>query len=179
MAWSAPMTAVANSVFTAAQFNANIRDNLLETAPGKATTGSRLFVATGANAIAERGNDNQNVATSETTASTSFTDLATVGPSITLTTGTKAFVMFAARVANNTGGSSCVAAVDISGATTSAASDTRSLFYESSAANDNARFSVAYIHTGLTSGSNTFKLQYRVTGGTGTFLDRNLAVQAL
>ncbi|GII42264.1 hypothetical protein [Planotetraspora phitsanulokensis] len=47
MAWSAPMTAVANSIFTTAAFNQYVRDNLLETAPAKATTGSRLIVTTG------------------------------------------------------------------------------------------------------------------------------------
>ena len=33
MAWTAPMTAVSGSVLTAAQWNTNVRDNLLETAP--------------------------------------------------------------------------------------------------------------------------------------------------
>ena len=54
MAWSAPMTAVANTVFTAAQFNQHVRDNLNETAPAKATASGGYFVATGVNAIAQR-----------------------------------------------------------------------------------------------------------------------------
>jgi len=173
------MTAVANTAFTAAQFNLHVRDNLLETAPAKATTAGRLFVATGANAIAERANDAVNVATSETTASTSYTDLTTPGPSVTVTTGTKAIIMIGARMANNTLGEICSASVDITGASTIVAADGRAIRFESSAANDIARLGYGYIMTGLASGSNTFKLQYKVTGGTGTFVDRHLSVQAL
>src|SRR5690606_12967068 len=44
MAWSAPMTAVSGSVFTAAQFNQFVRDNLNETAPARATTAGAHFV---------------------------------------------------------------------------------------------------------------------------------------
>lgn len=40
MAWTTPMTAVANAVWTAAQFNSDIRDNLNETGPAKATSSS-------------------------------------------------------------------------------------------------------------------------------------------
>ena len=54
MAWSAPMTAVANSTFTAAQFNQYVRDNLNETAPALATAAGSYFAADGINSIAER-----------------------------------------------------------------------------------------------------------------------------
>ena len=36
MTWTAPMTAVAGAVYTAAQWNTSIRDNLNETAVAKA-----------------------------------------------------------------------------------------------------------------------------------------------
>jgi hypothetical protein len=173
------MTAVANTAFTAAQFNLYVRDNLNETAPAKATAAGRMFVTTGVNAIAERANDGVDIATSETTTSTSYTDLTTPGPSITLTTGVKALVAFAARLANNTGGATSSASVEVSGASTQAGSDFRAIRFESSAANDEARIGIFYVHEGLSSGSNTFKLQYRVSAGTGTFVDRNLSVIAL
>jgi hypothetical protein len=80
MAWSAPMTAVANATFTSAQFNQYVRDNLLECAPAKATTPGRLIVTTGPNAITERVVTQASISTSETTTSTSYTDLATTGP---------------------------------------------------------------------------------------------------
>lgn len=116
------------------------------------------------------------VNTAETTSSTSFTDLATSGPEVTLTTGTKALIIIAAQLSNDTAGSFCAAAVDISGATTSAAGDTRRLMYESSSANDVLASSWVYVVSGLTAGSNTFTLKYRVNGGTGTFSNRVLSI---
>ena len=80
MAWTAPRTAVAGATFSAAQFNANVRDNLNETAPAKATAASQLFVSTGPNAIAARVPSTARVDTAESTSSTSYVDLATPGP---------------------------------------------------------------------------------------------------
>lgn len=54
MAWTSPMTAVANTEFTAVQFNTHIRDNLLETAPAKAVNPGSYFAVSGTNSIAER-----------------------------------------------------------------------------------------------------------------------------
>lgn len=51
MAWSTPFTAVDGNAFTAAQFNASVRDNLLETAPAKVTTGGALMASVGAHEI--------------------------------------------------------------------------------------------------------------------------------
>lgn len=52
MAWTAPATAVANTFLTAAFWNTQVRDNLLETAPAKAAVAGDTFYATAANAIA-------------------------------------------------------------------------------------------------------------------------------
>lgn len=51
MAWTAPRTWVTSEVVTATMMNAHVRDNLLETAPAKASAKGDLFAATGANAI--------------------------------------------------------------------------------------------------------------------------------
>ena len=80
MAWTAPMTAVATAVFTATQFNTYIRDNLLETAPAKATDLSNLFSVISANTLVERTPKEAIVTTPESTASTSYTALVTAGP---------------------------------------------------------------------------------------------------
>jgi hypothetical protein len=176
MAWTAPMTAVANSAFTAAQFNAHIRDNLLETAPAKATAAGRIMVTTGANAIAERVISSATVTTQETTASTSFTDLATVGPTVTVTTGTRALIMFGAQMSNNTTNSMVKCAVAVSGATTIAASDEHDVYMDGAPANQQSRAMASHLLTTLTAGSNTFKMQYKVGSGTGTYLDRHLIV---
>lgn len=51
MAWTAPRTWVTSEVVSATIMNAHVRDNLLETAPAKASAKGDLFAATGANAI--------------------------------------------------------------------------------------------------------------------------------
>ncbi len=51
MAWTAPRTWVTSEVVTSTIMNAHVRDNLLETAPAKASAKGDLFAATAANAI--------------------------------------------------------------------------------------------------------------------------------
>lgn len=173
------MTAVANTAFTAAQFNTHVRDNLNETAPAKATTAGSLMVVTGANSIAERIPEEDFVNAAETTTSTSYTDLTSPGPSVTVTTSTNAIIMLCGRLSNNAGGSSCRMAVDISGASTVAANDNRALDYESSNADDAIQSSYAFTEIGLTPGSNVFTAKYKVNSGTGTFDNRRLTVVPL
>lgn len=178
MAWTAPMTATDNTVWTSSQWNTHVRDNLLETMAGKATTANRWFVSTGANAIAERAIDQATVATSQTTTSTSFTDLTTSGPSVTLTTGTKAIVFFSAAMSNSSANAAARASVAVSGATTIAASTSYEILVDGLQAASPWRVSSFWVPT-LTAGSNTFKLQYSVGSGTGTFADREILVIAL
>lgn len=179
MAWSAPMTAVANTAFTAAQFNQYLRDNLNETAPAKATTAGRIFVATGTNAIAERAISGATTATAEGTTSTSYTDLATAGPAVTVTTGTQALIFMQAALENNTAGSIAHFSYAVTGASAAGAADSTGGFYESPSANDRARFGVMHLRTGLTAGSNVFTMKYRASANTATFRDRHIAVIAL
>lgn len=177
MAWTAPMTFVANSVLTAAQLNTHLRDNLNETAPSKATTAGRIFVATGANAIAERAIETARVDTSESTASTSYVDLTTVGPAVTVTTGTSCILWLGCTMTNS-GANGGAMAFEVSGATTQAASDSFSYGYEGGAAGDAGR-AMWIDKVTVTAGSNTFTAKYRVAAGTGTFSHRRLGVIAL
>lgn len=179
MAWTSPMTFTAGTTLTAAQLNTHLRDNLLETAPAKATTAGRIFVATGANAIAERAIETATVATNQTTTSTSFTDLATTGPAVTLTTGTRALVFITAGVDNTSAGANSLAAAAVTGATTDAAADARAALHESAIANAGERATSLHMFTGLTAGSNTFTMRYRVTAGTGSWENRQIVVIAL
>jgi hypothetical protein len=174
------MTAVASTAFTAAQFNQYVRDNLNETAPAKATAASRIFVSTGANAIAERVITEATTATSETTTSTSYGDLSggATGPAITITTGIRALVWITAQMSNSVGGNHSWMSVAVTGASAVSASDPNAAMLESSAANDEARIGVALLLS-LSAGSNTFTMKYRVDAGTGTFVRRNLIVMAL
>lgn len=175
MAWTSPMTFVANSVLTAAQLNTHLRDNLLETAPAKATVSGSLFVGAGANQIVERAIVSDYVAASQSTTSTTYTDLTTVGPQVTVTTGAQALI-FLYGSAINTGVGASLISIDITGASTISAVDNDSV---GSSAATGFRATSVYMQTGLTPGSNTFTAKYRVGSGTGTFQDRRLTILPL
>lgn len=176
MAWSAPMTAVAGSVFTAAQFNTFVRDNLNECPAAKATTPGSIFVTSATNQVAERVPAASRVDVSEATTSTSFTDLATLGPAVTATTGSMAWIIVTARGNNGTASQPCLMSFEITGATTAAAADSRSLWLETDGTGEFPRASCGTMLTTLTPGSNTFTAKYRVGGGTGTFHYREIVV---
>lgn len=167
------MTAVASSVFTAAQFNTFIRDNLNETGPAKAATAGGHFAVSGPNEISERFSATAAVLTSETTTSTSFTDLATVGPSVTVETGPLAFIIVHGAM-ENTGAGSSRMGYDVSGATTLAAADNRGIGVYGVAGAGVITSGVSLLT--LTPGTNTFTSKYRVGSGTGTFLSRRIVV---
>lgn len=174
MGWTTPITWVASQVVTAAQMNA-LRDNLLETAPAKATTAGGIFVATGSNSIAQRLISDDVVDTSEASSSTAYTSLTTNGPQVTVTSGAKALVFLNAHMSNTTIGQTTYASFQVSGATTIAASDSRSLYVEPSDVNRAIRAGISTL-IATTSGSNTFQMLYRVAGGTGTFYRRRMIV---
>lgn len=177
MAWSAPMTAVAGATFTASQFNQYVRDNFNETAVAKASAASQIFVSTGPNALAARVPSVASVATAQTTSSTSFTDLVTVGPAITVTTGTIAIVMFSASMAHSLSNNETACSVAVSGASSVAASNSWQLSFDGNTATNFSRGTGAHIFTGLTAGSNTFTMKYRVGANpTGTYQLRELNV---
>lgn len=175
MAWSAPMTAVSGSVFTAAQFNQFVRDNLNETAPARATTAGAHFVATGTNEIAERISQQGSVlTTAETTTSTSYTDLTTTGPAVTVETGPSAMVIVHASLENSGAGSARMA-YEITGDSSIAPADNRGIGVFGVAGAGVICSSVS-IHKDLTPGTNTFTAKYRVSSGTGSFSSRRLGV---
>lgn len=152
MAWNAVHVWAAGEVATAANLNNNDADI--------------TFLA---------GTTSAAVATSQTTTSASYADLSTVGPAVTLTTGAHALVFLTCNTSN-----SGIAGVDcmsftISGATTLAASDVNAVVFTSGAANEGGGSGVI-IPVAVTAGSNTFTAKYRVTAGTGTFLNRFISV---
>jgi hypothetical protein len=175
MAWTAPLTWVSGAVLTAAQLNQQVRDNMNETAPAKATAANQLFVSTGVNAIAARTPTSAAVDTSETTTSTSFTALTTPGATVSVTTGTKAAVAITATMSNSSANEFCLAGYAVSGATTIAATDAAGIAHTSATSNSLHQGSFFYPVT-LTAGTNVFTMQYRVSAGTGTFLRRRLYV---
>jgi hypothetical protein len=179
MAWSSFPTLTDGQVLTGAHMQI-IRDNFLETAAAKATTAGRIFVATGANTLAERAISGASVQTVETTTSTSYTNLTTSGPQVTVTTGAQALVWINARPANATAGVLSIASFEVSGATTRAASDNESVYIDDPDANSIIRACSCTLVTGLTAGSNTFKMVYKSgAGGTAGFAYRHIVVMGL
>jgi hypothetical protein len=170
------MTAVAGSVFTAAQFNTFVRDNLNECPTAKATTPGSHFVANGTNQIVERIPAQASVNVADSTASTTFVNLTPTGPSVTAVTGTSALIAIAAEITNGTASQAGRMGVDISGATTEAPDTNFCLRQESSGASEFQQCSLVRLHTTLTPGTNTFKAMYLASGGTASFNFRNLLV---
>lgn len=176
MSWTAPMTAVAGSVFTAAQFNQFVRDNLLECPAAKATTPGAFFAVSDVNQVAERiGQSTSITGVTETTTSTIYTDLATFGPQLTVDSGGAAIVILSCALQNTTSTSSARMAYDISGATTLAAADNRGVGHFGGTGVGVVVGNMIY-HDTLTAGSNTFTAKYRVSGGTGQFESRRLQI---
>ena len=115
------------------------------------------------------------VATSQTTTSTSYTDLATAGPAVTVTTGTKALVIFSAYSYNSSNASNSMSFA-VSGATTIAATDNYKTTFDSTVATFGQQQTQGILLTGLTAGSNTFTLKYKVSSATGTWVTRIINV---
>lgn len=173
MAWTAPMTAVAGSVFTAAQFNASIRDNLNECPAAKATTPGGYFTVSDTNQVAQRVYGDAIVETSEATTSTTYTALATAGPSVTVTSGPQLIIHTTADLVCNTAGQTARMTFNISGASSIAENDIRALKNTSTT---NLRATVTTVMT-VTPGVNTVTMVYRTSGtSTATFANRRLIV---
>lgn len=177
MAWTSPMTAVAFEPFTAAEFNTHVRDNLLETAPAKATGAGGLIITDGANSVVQRTPDTDFIDARETTTSNSYTNLATHGPTVTVTTGTSAYVSMKVTHENNVQGFNSYVSVAVDGATSIPANDDDAQYWTQPVANYLVAFGSSFIITGLTPGSNIFTLKYRVNGSTtGAFRNRRISV---
>lgn len=184
MVWSAPNTAVAGAVWTAAEFNTYVRDNLLTTGPavhGANTQG--YFTQRGLNDIfparLQAAADDISVAN---ISSGTYVDSAPAGPAVTITTDTTAAVFIRAALADNS-----MMSFAISGATVRAASDgTRIIrtYYNSGAlsVDRDTGFRIVVV-SGLTPGSNTFTCKYAkattLLAPDASFSSRSIAVMPL
>ena len=205
MAWTAPRTWVTGETVTAALMNSAIKNNFLETSAATVTTAGDLAYADAANSMGSRVGigaatthlvstgsapvwravDTLARTDSQTATTTGYVTLATTGVAnwvfaaeveVTVTTGTVALVLFKARLSNDTGGSLTAMSYSVSGASTIAASDLRSIAYESGAADDLAEIGAFDLVTNLTAGSNVFTLEGRAGANTGTILRPEIAV---
>lgn len=122
------------------------------------------------------GNATAAVATSETTASTSYTDLTTTTDTVTVTIGNSGLALvFLQTLSSNTGGTN-YAGFAISGASTVAASDAYAIIHTGHASGIQTQTGSTFVVTGLTAGSTTFKMKYKASAGTATFANRRISV---
>ncbi len=163
-----------------------MRDNMLLTPAALFTGSGQIIGSSGANQPVVRTPAAATVLTSQTTSSTSYTDLATVGPQVAATTGAQALASLAVDMTCNVTGHYSAAAIAVSGATTIAGTDANGIRFEPGTTNGVSRngavvmFSAATSNA-LTPGSNTFTIKYRIQAGTdvGTFASRHLTVLPL
>ena len=123
------------------------------------------------------------VATSQSTTSTTYADLATVGPSVSVTTGTFAIVFFTATAWQNSASASdsILMSIAVSGATTIAAADATAMRdTDVSGLSFARRYGNFVTFTTLTPGVNTFTAKYRTSNAANAanFGDRRIAVYA-
>lgn len=169
------MTAVAGTVFTAAQWNTYVRDNLNACAPGVASAGARWLVSDGFNVVGERQPEVEYIGTNQSTTSSNYDDLATFGPAVTSTTSTWVLVSLGAYVSNSTANAGAKVSVEVSGASSLKATDSN-CFY-GSPGNGNDAFKGTWctlFNEHMVAGSNTFTLKYRCTGGGTAFFASRL-----
>lgn len=177
MAWTTPMTFVDGNVLTAPQLNTHLRDNMMETAPGRATVANSIFVSQGPFRIEERTLKSNRVAASQTLTTSSYADLATVGPSVSVTTGTSALVFLNSTITPAVTDTACGMSFDITGRTERQASDRDAILIDGTIGGNALRVGTNILVTGLTPGLNVFTSKYKSSGNNSTaFNDRFLGV---
>lgn len=120
--------------------------------------------------------------TSGTTTSTSYVTTLTgdaTAVSVTLVTGTTAHIMMNTTAANSTSGTNVYLAYSVSGASTVTAAAATECVFTCPSAGGIQSPARAYIITGLTAGTNTFTLNYRVSANTGTYTHRQITVSGV
>lgn len=147
-----------------------------ETAPAKATTAGQIFVSTAANSIAARLVAADFVTTSESTTSTTYTDLATTGPTVTATCS--AGVIVAIYCNQYSTANAAWMSYELSGASSDVANDNRAVQLIGTSPGQHVG-AVIYHGVGsiLVAGVTTFQAKYRIsTSGTATYSSRRLLV---
>lgn len=149
--------------------------SMLDTAPGAIDywNGNAWAPVKGSVAAAQ-------VAAGESTASGSYVDLATVGPAVSLVTGTSVLLTLSTRFVGTGAGVTGLITYAVTGATTIAAADNNAIYMPVLSSGNSMDFSRQFVITGLTAGLNTFTAKYRESGGVSvTFTMRALSVVIL
>ena len=100
-------------------------------------------------------------------------------PTATLVTGTTALISIRADMYNGTVGAYSLLSVAVSGAGVVAASDDYAIYHKNAIVDNQINYGTTFVLGGLTAGTNTFTLQYKVSSGTGTVGKRGITVQGI
>lgn len=120
-------------------------------------------------------------ATDQGIPSAAWSDLATVGPAVTVTIGVNglALINIVSGHYNSVANNRDYVGFAISGASTQAAADIWSASGWCNVANFGVSVSGTFLVTGLAAGSTTFTLKYRTNANQGNFYDRRISVVPL
>lgn len=144
--WATPRTWSTGELVTATLLNTHLRDQLTAI---KTPASFRCII---------------DEASNYTTSSTSFTDIDATNLSATITTGGGAVMVFFMGTVVNSGASRIYFNIDVDGSPVAADDGlifgTATAFY--------GPFTLAYLVTGLSAGSHTFKMQWKAAANTNT-----------
>jgi hypothetical protein len=165
--------------------NGNIAEKRVITTntPDNSITTAKLADASVTPSKLALGPQTASVDTSQSTTSTSFTDLSTAGPAVTVTIGANgiALVTLTALTDSATVGNRKDMAFAVSGANTIAVNTNMMLRTSTSSGGSSIFCSSTFLMTGLNAGSTTFTAKYRRGGGDGSsiFANRTISVVPL
>ncbi|WP_432001241.1 hypothetical protein [Streptomyces sioyaensis] len=183
------MTFTDNTALTASQLNTHLRDNLMETMPAIATQSGQFFVSNKKNKLNPRLAGKATFLTAEALSETSWSDLATVGPQVTVETGASVLVIFGAGYSSlSADGAIGYVSVGITpqaeadGSATGNSiepDDSYALIYQGRPSDEWCGSHHITHFDSLTPGMNTFTMKYRVSGGSVSFGRRRIYVMPL
>lgn len=183
MAWTAPMTFTAGQPLTAAQLNTHLRDNMFESEAAKVTEANQYLLSNGRNQlVARKANSARVNADESTTLVGNYVELDTIGPQVTVDTGTRAMVLMSAGMYNANANSATGMSFAVDGLTPDGdegtsiePKDSRQCMVDGVAANSGVCASNMVTLT-VVEGSNTFTCWYKIGSGTGHWRYRHICV---
>jgi hypothetical protein len=180
MSWTAPMTAVDNEPFSAAEYEQYIRQNLLVQAPEQVTAANQIPVVVGPNEIATVTPDathRGNIANTGDPIIVTATSYVSLGVSLTVEAYDTVQVNLKCLMRTSTGDNTRRMSVGVSGASTVPPDDSFSLVVGGpSSGNMSILTSSLRTMSGLTPGENTFTLYGKVDTGSASFQYANVGI---
>lgn len=184
MVWTTPKVFVDGAILTAAELNIYCRDNMLETAPAKATIPSSYFVTNGQNQIVQRTPVTQIISTSSAESISTVDvplNLTTFGPSISVQTNGSALVIMgftgnSPEAISNAPG--LTTTLEVTGASNIPATYLGPYSVGAQGRTTDLRFSLsgAFFVDNLNPGLNTFTMKYATNFGIANFNERHLTI---